>query len=215
MITFDSKFLNPKFMIDENKKVVLNRRLLDRILHVNTDKHRAKSDSIPNAQTETLCDMRNAPGDEVMSLKFYFDKLSSVDKHVAYICELQYLSGSRIQAILDLKYTDITVIGGLRVKQGKGSEPLYINTVYSSSYLMRCKINNVNPFQHLNRFYIYRIYKQCGIGSINSNGTRWNVTHFFRQLIAQSQQQSQFTIEETAKTLGQKTTKSTKYYRHG
>lgn len=173
---------------------------------------RINSVSRPTAQIETkfadnseIIDEMNAKVEEILSRNSIPDTL----KRFIY---LQSISGARVSEILNIKYTDIISQTIIRLKGLKHSNDRLIHIDKYSEYFGYCKRNMINPFETINRFYIYREYKKMGfiVSFLDSN--KKAVTHSFRYRYIKNLKDNNVEISLIQKEIGHKIQKTTENY---
>lgn len=129
-----------------------------------------------------------------------------------HLFTVMFLNGTRISETLRLSYQDVIVTGEVFMVSDKGSANRLLNTGVSSSYMLECKSNNVDPFFRMNRYQAYRILKGLGIGLLKSGRKHESVTHSFRNEYAKRLRGIGLSGRELSNLTGHKVTKNTEYY---
>lgn len=136
-----------------------------------------------------------------------------LSKYDRVVIELQWLYGLRISSIINLDTSDISNIGALRIKQGKGSEDLIIYSQRFTDFLLFLKKIEVGKIFVSSRFYYYRLYKKLGLYQRFGKNVNMSVTHIFRHNVALDMKTSNIDKKDVKRFLGHKNVKSTeKYY---
>lgn len=125
---------------------------------------------------------------------------------------IQSVSGARVSELLNIRHSDIISPTILRIKGLKHSEDRLIHIDRYCDYFSFCKLNMVQPFALLDRFYIYREYKKLNlvISFIGSN--KKAVTHSFRYRYIKKLKDNEVDISLIQREIGHKTQKTTEKY---
>lgn len=129
-----------------------------------------------------------------------------------YLGLIQLAGGLRISEVLNIKAHHIINGDTVFVKGLKGSSDKRIFVPECSEFLSRCSSNNINPFNGISRFQVYRLWKRLGFVVLKGNGKRNAVTHSVRKLAIQELHNVTNDINSTASAIGHKSSNSTKYY---
>lgn len=194
------------------QKAVLTEAKLDDILHVSKGKRRVKSVLSPSAQNVIQCEATTGRGWDWQTLKDRFTQISTYDKKVAAIFDLQFAGGCRISEVLEISFADIDDLGKVTIRSQKGGTVRVIQSSFSAQLLAEFKRKKQMPFAGINRFYVYRVYKRFGISQFYGENKRASVTHLPRHEVALASQLAEREIEVTKSQLGQKSSKSTTHY---
>lgn len=135
--------------------------------------------------------------------------LSALDKAVIDVC---YLNGCRISELLNIKVSDITNSGNIRIKGLKNSNSRLLLTSSSRVFFLSCKSNFINPFSGCNRFYYYRLFKRLGIILQPLNSEKYAVCHSFRHNLLINNNVDKTNDIVLRSFIGQKSTKSFNHY---
>jgi site-specific recombinase XerD len=191
---------------------ILTARLLDRELGLLPSQHRDKSGIGPPVRTVTKNQLQD-PGDrpvETFRINLAGNlKESHPLKQLIYFMEA---TGCRISEAINLKPTDITSTGLVKLKSLKGSEKRMLHSGKSMEYLLTCKKRNHIDWNEWTRQFVYREFKKLGIGQQFGNSKTKSVTHYFRHIIAKSIKNEDMSMTDTKKFLGHKSIKSTARY---
>lgn len=181
-----------------------------------TDKYNAydRINSVVSSTAQTVTkfvdnseifDEMNAKVEDILSRNSIPDSL----KRFIY---LQSISGARVSELLNIKYTDIITQTIIRIKGLKHSNDRLIHIDRYSEYFGFCKRNMINPFDTLNRFYIYREYKKIGFVVSFLDSNKKAVTHSFRYRYIKKLKENNVEISLIQKEIGHKSQKTTENY---
>jgi integrase len=201
--------------MDKNSKnTVLTERYLNEILQTDMGRSRTKSVLTLPAQSNTLYRVGNLSSETFRHIlsnnKQYLDKNIQIKSLILIMVN----GGLRVSEALSVSWSDITSMGHVFIKGKKGSNDKVLHTGECESYFLKCRINSVDPFFGLNRFFVYRLFKSMGIVFEKKGNKNKAVTHAIRNLVSIDQQKNGFSIESTKTHLGHKNIKSTKHYRN-
>lgn len=194
------------------KRIVLDEKKVDKLLSVAKGKARTKSVSTPFALYVIQCTATTERGWNAESLNEHFNKLVAIDSSVAMAFDLQFAGGCRISEVLAIKWSDIDDFGKVTVHSQKGGVTRVVSPTFSAQLLKKHRDLKSNPFMHLNRFYVYRIYKRLGISEVYGENKRASVTHLPRHEVALASKKAERQNTVTQSQLGQKSVKSTEHY---
>jgi len=190
----------------------INEKKLFSILYGCGKNRRHKPVINPSAHATSVCKLRSI---EEAVLK---NVLSAYDNQTFQLCcvnaclELQLLYGLRITEVLGIKCIDILRNNQLRIRGAKKSENRIVTPVKYTEYFRKCKEGGANPFDVVNRFYIYREYKKYGINLIYNSNQHNAVTHALRYLLIKMYDKENISIADIQREIGHKSVKSTKIY---
>lgn len=138
--------------------------------------------------------------------------VSSYDSEVGIVGRLQLLYGLRISEILDIEGNDIDRLGRIIVQGKKGSNSrLVIDNQDVKWWISKRALGTQKVFS-FDRFYVYRIYKKCGISHAMEGKKHKAVTHYTRHLYVKSMQHYTQDMEQTKQLTGHKAVSNTKKY---
>lgn len=166
----------------------------------------------PSAQTIKLCDLGNQSKEKVTTIESVLGKVRNQSKAVQALVELQFRYGLRVSEVLNIRHMHIKSNGMVLVKGLKGSDSRVVYVFNNWEYLNFCKVNKIDPFKDLDRFFLYRLYKSVGFIYQSKGSSKLSVTHSFRHKIIDSMRKSGVENEETAKFIGHKSEKNTENY---
>jgi integrase len=135
-----------------------------------------------------------------------------IGNKLAYIIKIQYMYGLRISEVLNIRHCHIDRRNNIKVFGAKGSENRIINVAGIYNDLRVVSSSTRLLFDYYNRFFIYRCYKKLGFVYEHGKGLKCSVTHAPRHLLLKSLESITDDIEEKARFIGHKSTKSTQHY---
>jgi len=121
-------------------------------------------------------------------------------------------TGCRVSEALQLKPTDITTTGLVKLSSLKGSDKRIVHSGNAMKFLLDCKKKNHILWNEWTRQFVYREFKKLGIGQQFGRSSTKSVTHYFRHIIAKSIKNENMNMTDTKKFLGHKSIKSTAHY---
>jgi integrase len=139
-------------------------------------------------------------------------ELTKRDDRVRKLYVLMSLCGCRISEALKIAPHHITNNGSFVIKGSKGSGSRMYKVSELSEWLLSCKRNSIYPFDCLNRFYVYRVFKSVGIEHKFEGNKKSSVTHLPRHLLAIEAKSINVGEEIISDALRHKSTKSKIYY---
>ena len=125
---------------------------------------------------------------------------------------LQSISGARVSELLNITYLDIISPTILRIKGLKHSSDRLLHIERYCDYFGFCKLNQIQPFASLDRFYIYREYKKLNLVVSFIGSNKKAVTHSFRYRYIKKLKDNEVDISLIQKEIGHKTQKTTERY---
>lgn len=125
---------------------------------------------------------------------------------------LQSISGARVSELLNISSSDIISPTILRIKGLKRSSDRLLHIDRYCDYFGFCKLNQIQPFASLDRFYIYREYKKLGFVVSFLDSNKKAVTHSFRYRYIKKLKDNNVEISLIQKEIGHKTQKTTENY---
>ena len=129
-----------------------------------------------------------------------------------FIMLIQHRTGCRVSEVLKVGWRDIVNENEIIVRVGKESINKRVFIPEMSAFLPRYKQYQVNPFEGVSRYQMYRLYKRLGIVVENGPNKKDSVTHAFRKQYAQSTYDTTDSLEITKDVLGHRSINSTGYY---
>jgi integrase-like protein len=198
--------------IPAGQEYILTERKLDEILGVNRTELGIKSVSTPPAQLVELCAESSDIEYDWGTILASYKKLMEVSPQLAAIYALLVEGGLRISEVLEINSTQIDAQGKVSIVAKKRSESRIIVASLARPYLLKCKKFGIQPFQDINRFYVYREFKKCNIGAIISGNKNHSITHIGKHLNAMASKKANFDKKQIQHSLGHKSAKSTEYY---
>ena len=173
---------------------------------------RSKSVLSSSAQNTSLCDIDSVSGNQLDSFinkVLLCRSLSYVDKGIILLCLCE---GLRISEVLDIKADDWRAGNKAFIRGKKGSFDRVVSVRFFYNELRSFTFNYGCLAAAGNRFYFYREFKKLGIIFQSSNSSKTSVTHAGRHLLADDLYQHGNDIELSQRTLGHKSSNSTKHY---
>lgn len=175
-------------------------------------KRGVRSGSTLVAHSDSMCGFVSTIEEASSAVESQLLLVSKIDRLVGIVGRLQLLYGLRISEILDIRGCDIDRLGRIVVLGKKGSSPRLVVDNQDVDWWIAQKGLGTNEVFGFNRFYVYRIYNQCGIVHSMAGKKHKVVTHYCRHLYVKSMQQSTNDIEITKHLTGHKAVGNTKKY---
>lgn len=129
-----------------------------------------------------------------------------------YLAMIQLVGGFRVSDVLGIQWRHIISPTDVLVIQGKGSNAKRVHVPQCSKFFNHIISSKRNPFSHISRFQVYRLYKRLGLTIQNGNGKNSSVTHSFRKLYVRDMEGHADNLEQIQQSIGHKSIKSTQYY---
>jgi integrase len=173
---------------------------------------RTKPEPNLSAQSTRLCAVVSNETRLTNSIESYLNAEKMINNKLAYIIKIQYMYGLRISEVLSIRMCHIDRRNNIKVFGAKGSENRIINVagIYND---LRIDNNSTRLlFDDYNRFFVYRYYKKLGFVYEHGKGFKCSVTHAPRHILLKSLESITDNIEEKARFIGHKSTKSTEHY---
>lgn len=137
---------------------------------------------------------------------------SGTPQVVSAVAELLWLNGARITEVLNIKGSDISSQGNIKIKGLKSSNDRILRTSEHRNFWLGMRNFTNNLGSVYSRFYFYREFKKRGI-SLNFHGYKNQaVTHAPRHLLIADLQTIDIELTTTKQTIGHKSIKSTEHY---
>jgi len=148
-------------------------------------------------------------------LKTFYDaieRLKDIDftAHIAATIMIDH--ACRVSEVLKIEPKDILPEGSIKIVAGKKGNTRVIKCREFESFFLRCKANNVRPFEFLTRFRMYDLFKRVGLVLPSGQKKYKKVTHALRHAKAQFLQKSGIEEKDIQTHLAQKSINSTKHY---
>lgn len=153
-------------------------------LQVSGTNIRIKPVAKPCAQIAKLCSTDSKKMFDVAILGRQSAVVRKIDERCFVVLTILMNTGCRISECLNISPYDITVSGAFYIKGLKGSESRLYKLPEVANYMVNCKRLGVYPFEGLSRFYVYRVFKKCGIGYRFEGNKHASVTHLPRHVMA-------------------------------
>lgn len=166
----------------------------------------------PSAQTTKLYPKPSNSNQLLLSANAYISKNISNNPILCSILELQVIYGLRISEVLNIRVYDINALSHIVIRGSKGSNNRIIVPLLSKSFFVNCKMNNLDPFLHVSRFYVYREYKKLGFSFVFNGQVNASVTHLFRSLLAVELSNNNTNLEDIKDFYGHKNIDNTRIY---
>lgn len=131
---------------------------------------------------------------------------------VAMLVDLLSASGSRIQACLDLSGSDVDSSGGVLIRQGKGSAPLYASPTWFRSEFVRWAGVPRRVFAEINYRQVQRMFTAEGIDFHRVGYSQGCGTKIFRLCKAREMAVIGDSVQVAKVALGHRSAVSTSYY---
>jgi integrase len=120
--------------------------------------------------------------------------------------------GCRISEALMISKNDITLDGKVYISGKKGSLDRVNPVIASRDYLLKCKLNEYDPFTGMNRFTARRHLLRIGISKLKKGRINESVTHIFRDEFVKDMRSIEIDESVRSRAIGHKSVKSTSYY---
>jgi integrase len=175
-------------------------------------KGRSNSVLTPSAQTSGLRSLRSRPVPDLVNetVTASLDR-AEPEVHRAVIAFLE-ATGCRISEVLQLRPTDVSNNGTIRLPALKGSKTRIITPGSWSAFFLEHRLSLPLVEMGFDRHYFYRLFKRLGIYSRVGHRGKNSVTHYFRHKLAAELRDDGFEVQDIATALGHKSTKSTVSY---
>lgn len=193
----------------------MNEQLNASFLVIRGENVRIKSEPKPNAQTTKVCTLGESAQASVRISDTVVAELAKRDDRVKKLYVLMCSCGCRISEALKIAPHHITNTGSFVIKGSKGSGSRMYKVSELSEWLLWCKRNSIYPFDCLNRFYVYRVFKSVGIEHKFEGNKKNSVTHLPRHLLAIEAKSIDAGGEVISDALRHKSSKSKVYYEKG
>jgi site-specific recombinase XerD len=131
---------------------------------------------------------------------------------VSAVAELLYINGARITEVLNIKGTDISSKGHIKIKGLKSSSDRILRTSVHKQFWLGMRNFTDTLGSVYSRFYFYREFKKRGISLEFKGYKNKAVTHAPRHLLISELQTIDKELVTTQLTLGHKSIKSTEHY---
>jgi len=148
-----------------------------------TDQPGTRPVPCPNAQTSDLC----IDGSTEMAIRSAINSALGLWKRsqpiLYHLAVLQLNTGLRISEILSIHSSHISPEGRIFVKGSKGSRSRIVQPPTDLEFWLKEKDLNRYVFKDLNRFHVYREYRNRGISAKFGSNIKFSVTHLPRHLV--------------------------------
>jgi len=179
-----------------------------------TAEHLRRYNSVmtPPAQFTTLCEVPTDVDKLSKRLHSIISPVHPAPIIIKAVVELMYLNSLRISEVLKIKGSDISKIGNIFIHASKGSQDRWTVVSIYREFWLSFRSSPIELGSTYSRFYFYREFKKLGIHFKQKGNKNSSITHAFRHLSVTSQQQQVKNISASARSLGHRSTKSTKHY---
>lgn len=191
---------------------VLSERKLYAFLGAGKKERRVNSVTTPPALSAKLCELSHNTSAALDALYNNIQKLNLYNPLVYYIASLQFEHGLRISEVLHISHYNLLNTGHFYLSGAKGSNSRVYYSSVTRAYFIRCKKYNFDPFDDINRFFVYRTYKKFAISFTDFEHKHTSVTHAMRHYIAQEIYDTKKDTAIVGDFLRHKSKTSTDYY---
>lgn len=195
--------------IDDYKK---SRALLHKSKRLSLVQLPFDSPQSQSAQSATLCDISSRQIQLLNLVLYYIRSESELAFCFRLLLDFQLSGGLRISECLRPAQFNISRLGQVFVPGSKGSNDKLITPFYFQTWWLSHGPVVFNPFNHVSRFVIYRLYKKLGINLINSGSLHAKITHSLRHLNVKLMQEIGLSNENLSLFIGHKSHKSIEWY---
>lgn len=127
---------------------------------------------------------------------------------------ISYQEGLRVSEALSIRFNKVLYNNKYVLKRSKGSETTIIDLSFAKDIVEYYKKTNQEPFNDMNRYYIYRCYKKVGIVKHYEGKKNGTVTHALRHEYVSGMAKHGVDTNLIAKNIGHKNAKNTEIYIH-
>lgn len=173
---------------------------------------RTNSEPTAGAHTPSMCALGTAPTTALLNKYNNLLSSKSLSPFESLAIDLLLSGGIRISELLQIRYSDITAIGQVRINALKGSSDRLISTMYHAKELIRYRNLNGLLFEGYSRWYFHRLFVKLGFYQLNNGSNKRVTTHIFRHHLVTDLQNQFNQIELTQATIGHKRQSSTNWY---
>lgn len=146
------------------------------------DKHRIKPALPSSAQSATLCEDRKQLEALCSQVVATIEKMSLTNRTLAMFASIQLSHALRVSELLNVKVSDIDVLGRVSIRSLKGGLPRVLQMGVYTSVMLKARDLGFVPWADFNRYYVHREYLKYGLQlSIDGNRKR-ATTHSLRHL---------------------------------
>jgi len=191
---------------------VLSVKKLSRILRPDAPWVATKPVPSPSAHYPVLCGLNTAAVASLMERAKAFLSNSAIEIQVRMLTELMMLHGLRVSEVLRINASHISPQGRILIKASKGSRDRWVTSTKFTDLWIGFRANRLNVNDHINRFYIYRLFKKYGLYAAHSQGVYAAVTHVFRKMLALDSFALADSLEDISLALGHQSLNSALYY---
>ena len=145
----------------------------------------------------------------------FLTPLLSVDSSVYYLSLLMLANGLRISEALSIDLRNSVGFKKVLVRGLKGSEDRIIDLSIIDAFVSSWGSVPGPLFAHLDRYYVYRCFKKCGIEFKSISSSKYSVTHSLRHLHVQGLRSNNISEVIISNEIGHKNVKNTEKYGRG
>mgnify|MGYP005853977545 CR=1 FL=1 len=165
-----------------------------------------------SAPIDTLCDNSHDNNKEITEVREIINVMRTKYKREADLAMFLLETGCRISEALEITYKDIDALGRVKIKSKKGSKTRIVFSPSCLQLFLQARAYKSEIFERFNRFHIYRVFKQAGLGRIFGENRNMSITHYFRHLNAIIAAEIADEKSNIAEVLGHKAEKNTDFY---
>lgn len=195
------------------KGVILQNKLMD-VIYGKKVSTRDKSAVSPSALYTASHSENSGPKEAEFNIDNHRERLKRDNKELWYVVKFMSVTGCRVSEAINIRPTDITENGRVRLIGLKNSNDRIVVDSELSDYFIYCKKVNKPPFGTFDRHFIYRRLKYYGIGDYFGDSQRKSVTHLFRHLAIKDMAGVDKGLNTTKVAIGHKSLSNTEHYAH-
>lgn len=173
-----------------------------------------ETESTSSAQNNILCDGLSEDNVSYEATIKAIEKLKVQDYSVYILALICYHEGLRVSEVLSIRFSTIQRNGKCLIKRLKGSNSTIIDLSFIMQIVEAKNYKTIEPFNYIDRFYVYRCFKKVGLGKFYNNNKKQSVTHCLRHEYISQMAQTGISTEIIANNVGHKNTKNTEIYIH-
>lgn len=183
-----------------------------RVLSPHRTKRKDKAIPKLDAQSTTQCKPDNFSSRDASVIRQAGTRLKELNPILYYIFSLQLDGALRISEVLSISPAKIDVLGNVLIHAGKGGITRIVTSADAREYLLACKEHSVYPFAEYNRFFVYRMYRKCGVFFQSEYSSKNSVTHALRHVNAAAAKKAGFEKSTITQRLGHRNPNTQKHY---
>lgn len=177
-----------------------------------TDFIRTKTVLSPSAQINTMYAIGELETVNSSEYEKKIELLKPLYYDIYVIANLQYSYGLRISEVLNIRYSDITKGHRLIIHGLKGSDSKIIDVSKFKDVFVYLGKNTSFVFSHIDRFFVYRVFKKFGLTFQSKSSSRQSVTHSLRHQFVNELRSEGVDSLIIQKSIGHKNAKNTEIY---